>query len=58
MPREFKPNHNVGLISFSLINGLSSISTRMKQMQRAVPEMPEVRKAKETDQRFLLQRSP
>jgi len=52
------PSHRVGLISFSLINFLSRISTTMKQMQRPAPEIPEDKKAKETDQRFLLQASP
>jgi len=58
MNRGFMPSHRVGLISFSLINFLSRISTTMKQMQRPAPEIPEDKKAKETDQRFLLQASP
>ena len=30
----------------------------MKQMQRPAPDIPDDKKAKETDQRFLLQASP
>ena len=52
------PSQRKGLTAVSLMNFLSKRSTRPKQRQRQKPEKHDVRKAKETDQRFLQTGSP
>ena len=58
MKRGFIPNHNKGMINFSFIKGLSKMSTNNKHRLKAVPEIPEVIRAKENDHLFLHTGSP
>ena len=58
MKRGFIPNHKKGIINLSLIKGLSKMSTNTKHRLKAVPEIPEVIRAKENDHLFLHTGSP